>query len=139
MTVSAMKESGQAIGADRLVQMTNYVPPTVLGLASRLIVRSRLINLIVTNVPGPQFPLFCMGARVLEVFPFVGLAENLGLMIAVVSYDGQMHFGLTGDRDLLPDLSGLAEYLGKAFVDLELAVSVSRPATDAEETAPPPR
>ncbi len=119
---AALKESGQSIGADRLIQMSQYVPPTVLGLASRALVRSRLVNLVVTNVPGPQFPLYCMGARVLEVFPYVGLAENLGLIVAVISYDGQMEFGITGDRELLPDLANLAGVLSKAFVELEEAV-----------------
>ncbi|MGH9119963.1 MAG: WS/DGAT/MGAT family O-acyltransferase [Acidimicrobiales bacterium] len=130
---SQLKASGQAIGADRLIQMSGYVPPTVLGLASRALVRSRLVNLVVTNVPGPQFPLYCMGARVLEVFPYVGLAENLGLMIAVISYDGQMEFGITGDRELLPDLPALAGYLSKAFVELEEAVGTAAP----RDAAPP--
>jgi diacylglycerol O-acyltransferase / wax synthase len=116
---AALKASGQSIGADRLIQMGQYVPPTVLGLAARAVTRSRLVNLVVTNVPGPQFPLYCMGSRVLDLFPYVGLAENLGLMIAVISYEGQMEFGLTGDRDLLPDLADLADFLDKAFVDLE--------------------
>ena len=104
------------------MQMSQYMPPTVLGLASRALVRSRLVNLVVTNVPGPQFPLYCLGARVLDVFPYVQLAENLGLTIAVISYDGQMEFGLTGDRELLPDLADLAGFISKAFVDLEEAV-----------------
>jgi WS/DGAT/MGAT family acyltransferase len=123
---AALKASGQSIGADRLIQMSQYVPPTVLGLASRALVRSRLVNLVVTNVPGPQFPLYCMGARILDVFPYVGLAENMGLMIAVISYDGQMEFGLTGDRDLLPDLADLAGFLGKAFVELEEVVGTTQ-------------
>ncbi|MGH9247809.1 MAG: WS/DGAT/MGAT family O-acyltransferase [Acidimicrobiales bacterium] len=128
--MSALKESGQAIGADRLVQMSNYVPPTILGLASRLLVRARVMNLVITNVPGPQFPLYCMGARVLEVFPYVGLAENLGLNIAVVSYEGQLGFGITGDRELLPDLDVLAGLVAKSFVELEEAVGGRQPRAD---------
>jgi diacylglycerol O-acyltransferase / wax synthase len=135
--VTSVKSSGQSVGADRLIQMSTFVPPTVLGLASRLLVRSRLINLVITNVPGPQFPLYCMGAKVFEVFPYVGLAENLGLTIAVISYDGQMLFGITGDRELLPDLASLAGHLSKAFVELEDVVS--RQATGDGGTARPPR
>jgi WS/DGAT/MGAT family acyltransferase len=121
---TALKASGQAIGADRLIQMGEFLPPTVLGLASRAIVRSRLVNMVITNVPGPQFPLYCMGARVLDLFPYVQLAENLGLVIAVISYDGRMEFGLTGDRDLMPGLAGLAAHLVRAVDDLADAVGV---------------
>jgi WS/DGAT/MGAT family acyltransferase len=117
-----MKESGMAVGAEVLVEMTNYLPPTVLAIASRLLVRQRTVNLGITNVPGPQFPLYCMGARLEEAFPYVGIVENQALMIAVLSYDGQLGFGVTGDRDVLPDLALITEGIEKAMTELAAAV-----------------
>ncbi len=122
----AVKESGAAVGADALVRMTNYLPPTVLSLASRLIVRQRSVNLGITNVPGPQFPLYCMGARMLEAFPYVGIIEGQALMIAVLSYDGQLGFGVTGDRDVLPDLAVLADGVAEGVIELEQLLGGSR-------------
>ena len=63
-------------------------------------------NLVVTNVPGPQMPLYCMGARLLEAYPVVPLTRNLTLGVAILSYCGQLHFGLFADRDAWPDLDG---------------------------------
>jgi len=113
-----LKESGQAVGAEVLTSLLDYAPPTLLSLAARLVPRQRAVNLVVTNVPGPQVPLYCMGARMLEAFPYVGIAENLGVVVGVVSYDGQLGFGITGDRDLLPDLGVLAEGIEKAIAEL---------------------
>ena len=114
----SVKESGQAVAAETLASMLDYAPPTLLSLAGRLMTRQRAVNLVVTNVPGPQFPLYCMGARMLEAFPYVGLTETLGLVVAVLSYDGQLGFGVTGDADLLPDLAVLAEGIEKGFAEL---------------------
>jgi WS/DGAT/MGAT family acyltransferase len=136
---SSLKESGQSVGADRLIQTTNFLPPTILGMASRLLVRSRVVNLVITNVPGPQFPLYCMGGRVLDVFPYVGLVENLGLTIALISYDGQLEFGITGDRDLLPDLDRLADLVVKEFVALDAAVAGPAPAAAGGAEGEPPQ
>ncbi|MBA2282445.1 MAG: wax ester/triacylglycerol synthase family O-acyltransferase [Acidimicrobiia bacterium] len=119
-----LKESGAAVGADLLMQMTNYAPPTVLSMASRLLVRSRAINLTITNVPGPQFPLYCLGARVLEAFPYVGIVDGQALTIAVLSYDGVLGFGITGDRDVLPDLSVLTDGIQAGLTELTAALGV---------------
>jgi diacylglycerol O-acyltransferase / wax synthase len=117
-----LKDSGAAVGADLLLQMGSYVPPTVFAMASRLLVRSRAINLTITNVPGPQFPLYCLGARVLEAFPYVGILDGQALTVAVLSYDGQLGFGITGDRDVLPDLHVLGDGIRQGFVDLGAAL-----------------
>jgi diacylglycerol O-acyltransferase len=114
----SVKDSGQAVGAEALASLLDYAPPTLLSLAGRLMTRQRAVNLVVTNVPGPQFPLYCMGARMLEAFPYVGLTETIGLVVAVLSYDGQLGFGVTGDADLLPDLAVLAEGIEKSFAEL---------------------
>jgi WS/DGAT/MGAT family acyltransferase len=121
-SLAELKESGQAVGVERITQLLDFAPPNLLGLAARLVPRQRAVNLVVTNVPGPQFPLYCMGARLLEIFPYVGIADSIGLVVAVVSYDGELGFGLTGDRDLLPDLGVLAEEVEKAVAELAAGV-----------------
>ena len=81
----------------------------------------RSINIGVTNVPGPQQPLYCMGAKMLEAFPYVGAFAGAAVVVAVLSYDGALGFGLTGDRDAIPDLGVLAEGIEKSLSELEQA------------------
>jgi diacylglycerol O-acyltransferase / wax synthase len=117
-----LKSSGQAVGVDRMVGLLEFAPPTLLSLAARLVPFQRSFNLVVTNVPGPQVPLYCMGARMLEAFPYVGIVDNMALVVGVVSYDGTLGFGLSSDRDLMPDLPVLAEGIEKSVAELvELA------------------
>jgi diacylglycerol O-acyltransferase len=123
-SLAELKESGQAVGLERINQLLDFAPPTLLGLAARLVPLQRAVNMVVTNVPGPQIPLYCMGSQLLEIFPYVGIADSIGLVVAVVSYDGELGFGLTGDRDLLPDLGVLAEEVEKAVGELAAAVGV---------------
>jgi diacylglycerol O-acyltransferase / wax synthase len=113
-----LKESQQALGAEALVSMADFAPPTLLDLAARLLPFQRSINLGVTNVPGPQIPLYCMGARMLEAFPYVGILDGLALMVAALSYDGQLNICLSGDRDALADLPVLAEGIDKSLAEL---------------------
>jgi hypothetical protein len=114
----AVKESEQAVSASLLVSAAEYASPTLLSLAARLLPFQRSISLGVTNIPGPQVPLYCMGARMLEAFPYVGVISSVALMVAILSYDGTLGFGLTGDRDAVPDLAALAEEIGKAMAEL---------------------
>jgi diacylglycerol O-acyltransferase / wax synthase len=111
-----LKQSKQAMGATLLTQLADFAPPTVAGQAARLQSRQRFFNLVVTNIPGPQFPLYLMGRRMQRVFPMVPLAKNQGVCVGVMSYDGQVNFGLIGDYDGLPDLEDLAK-------DLEASIS----------------
>ncbi|GIU88987.1 MAG: diacylglycerol O-acyltransferase [Acidimicrobiia bacterium] len=113
-----LKERHQAVGADFLINMTGFAAPTLISLAARLVHRQRLLNLVVTNVPGPQFPLYMMGARLLEAFPIVPLTRNLTLVVGILSYDGTLHFGLWGDRDAAADLEVLAGGIDDAFAEL---------------------
>jgi diacylglycerol O-acyltransferase / wax synthase len=113
-----LKERRQAVGAEMLLGMTEYVAPTLMGLAARLAHRQPFFNLIVTNVPGPQQPLYLMGARLLEAFPIVPLTRNLTVVVGILSYDGTLHFGLWGDRDACPDVEVLASGIGDAFTEL---------------------
>jgi diacylglycerol O-acyltransferase / wax synthase len=107
--MDGLKESKQAVGAEVLASVQNLAPPTILAQASRLNFSTRLFNLIVTNVPGPQFPLYILGHELLEVFPIAFLPRDHSLAIAIMSYNGEMNFGLLGDYDALPDIDALAD------------------------------
>ncbi len=121
-TTAELKESKQAIGADVLLQAAEWTPSTLLSLGARNVTRMTPFNTVVTNVPGPQQPMYMQGARLLEVYPHVPLVDNLGLGIALLSYDGQMHWGVNADRDLVPDLHTFVEDLEAAFQELRSLV-----------------
>jgi diacylglycerol O-acyltransferase len=113
-----LKQSKQAMGATLLTQLADFAPPTIAGQAARLQSRQRFFNLVVTNIPGPQFPLYLLGRRMERVFPMVPLAKNQGVCMGIMSYDGQVNFGLIGDYDGLPDLQDLAEDLEESIGEL---------------------
>jgi diacylglycerol O-acyltransferase / wax synthase len=113
-----LKERRQAVGAEMLLGMTEYVAPTLMSLAARVVHRQPFFNLIVTNVPGPQQPLYMMGARLLEAFPVVPLTRNLSLVVGILSYDGTLHFGLWADRDACSDVEVFASGIDDAFAEL---------------------
>ena len=94
--MQGLKESGQAVGAELLTQLAGFAPPTVLSQASRLQSAQRAFNVVVTNVPGPQFPLYMLGRRLLRIYPQVPLVRNTALGIAIMSYDGTLNFGPAG-------------------------------------------
>jgi hypothetical protein len=91
---------------------------------SRLVSTERFFNLVVTNVPGPQFPLYLLGCELREIYPMVPLAKGQALGIAIMSYNGRMNFGLLGDWDAMPDLGDLAEDLGASLGELADAAGV---------------
>jgi hypothetical protein len=126
-----VKESGQALGTRALVELQGLAPPTLLSRAARLSARQRFVNLVVTNVPGPEGALFLGDSELLELFPLVPLGGNLNLGIAVVSYNGRFGFGLAGDFDAVPDLDDLAADFEAALEELAGAAGVSRPAGPA--------
>jgi hypothetical protein len=107
--MDGLKESKQAVGAEVLAGVQNFAPPTVLAQASRLNFSTRLFNVIVTNVPGPQFPLYAYGREMQELYPVAFLPQNHALAIAIMSYNGAMNFGLLGDLDALPDMEIVAD------------------------------
>lgn len=113
-----LKERQQAVGADFLINMTDFVAPTLMSLAARVVHRQPFINLIVTNVPGPQVPLYLMGGKLLEAFPIVPLTRNLTVVVGILSYDGTLNFGLWADRDAFVDLEVLAGGIDDAFAEL---------------------
>jgi diacylglycerol O-acyltransferase / wax synthase len=118
-----LKSSGQAVGAQVLTTLGEFAPPTVLAQAARLVARQRAFNLVVTNVPGPQIPLYSLGRRMLEVYPVIPLSDNTSIGIALFSYDGSIGFGLIGDYDLASDLAVLAEGIEKSTAELLHAAS----------------
>jgi diacylglycerol O-acyltransferase len=123
-----LKQSGQAVGAQVLTNLAGFAPPTILSQAARLQARQRFFNLVVTNVPGPQFPLYVLGRRLRVLYPVVPLGRRQALGIAVMSYDGHLGFGLLGDFDALPELEAIASDLKWAISSLARAAGVSKPA-----------
>jgi WS/DGAT/MGAT family acyltransferase len=127
LAMADIKKSGQAVGAQALTELAGFAPPTILAQAARLQARQRLFNLVVTNVPGPQLPLYVLGRELDCMFPLVPLAKNTAIGIAVMSYNGQMSFGLNGDYDAIADLESLAGYLRGAVDALVRAARSARP------------
>lgn len=116
--MKGLKSSGQAVGAQLLTSIGEWAPPTIISQAARLVARQRAYNLVVTNVPGPQFPLYSMGREIKEVYPVVPLSDNTTIGIALLSYNGTIGFGLLGDFDAARDLAVLAEGIEKSIVEL---------------------
>lgn len=126
-----LKAREQPAGPAFVIDLTEYAAPSVLGLAARLMHRQPFVNLIVTNVPGPLQPLYCLGARMLEAYPMVPLSGNMSLGVAILSYCGVLHFGLYADGDAWPDLDDLAADVTAAFAEL-----VPAGAADHEHDSP---
>ena len=116
--MDGLKESKQAVGAEVLTGVQSFAPPTILAQASRLNFSTRLFNLIVTNVPGPQLPLYVRGREMHDVFPVAFLPKGHGLAVAIMSYNGQMNFGLLGDYDALPDLDRIGDGIEASLAEL---------------------
>src|SRR5215213_7344519 len=119
--MDGLKDSKQAVGAEVLAGVQSFAPPTILAQASRINFSTRLFNLIVTNVPGPQVPLYVLGRELQDLFPIAFLPRDHALAIAIMSYDGGMDFGLLGDYDAMPDLDELGRDLEVALEELLIA------------------
>lgn len=115
-TTEELKSSRQALGFETLMNVAEYAPAGLLALGARA--ASGPVNMIVTNVPGPQFPLYTLGARMLEMQPLVPLLDGTGLGIALFSYDGKLHVGLNAEFDLVPDLSTFTALFAQTFMVL---------------------
>jgi diacylglycerol O-acyltransferase / wax synthase len=122
-----LKSSRQAVGATMLTNLSDFAPPTIVGQAARLQSRQRFFNMVVTNVPGPQFPLYLLGRQLLATYPMVPLARNQGVCFGIMSYNGNVDFGLIGDFDLMPDLDELAADLEAAVTELSAATGGEKP------------
>jgi WS/DGAT/MGAT family acyltransferase len=135
-TMGDLKGSGQAVGAEILTRLTDFAPPTIASQAARLQPAQRFFNLVITNVPGPQFPLYVLGRRMESIFPMVPLARRQALCVGIMSYDGQVDFGLVGDYDAMSDLDSFALDLEAATG--EIVETAPRPPRRAEATEPAP-
>jgi WS/DGAT/MGAT family acyltransferase len=120
-----VKESKQALAAQMISGLEDFAPPTILSMAARTHWSPRLFNMIVTNVPGPQFPIYLQGRELLELVPVAFLPENFALTIAAMSYNGKLDFSLLGDYDALPDIDLVGSYVEEALE--ELLVAAGRP------------
>ena len=106
--MEGLKRSKQALGAEVISRFNDFAPPTLLAQASRINFSTRLFNMIVTNVPGPQIPLYVLGRELEEVFPVAFLPENHALAVAIMSYNGRINFGLLADYDSMEDVDEIA-------------------------------
>jgi diacylglycerol O-acyltransferase / wax synthase len=134
------KEQHGALPADLLADVTQFAMPALAGQAARLSARLRLVerinlfNLIISNVPGPNVPLYYAGNRLISYYPLSAITDGQGLNITVMSYGGQLHFGLIADRDLVPDVDRLAGYIAEEL-DVLTAAVVASPKVDVTDRA----
>ncbi len=121
------KERGQMLGAEAIVAVAGFAPPTLHSLGARVgsSLSKRIFNLVVTNVPGPQVPLYAGGAKMLAVYPVVPLSKGQAVSIGLTSYNGGVFFGLNADRDAMPDVDVLGQCLADAAEEL---LDTARPA-----------
>jgi WS/DGAT/MGAT family acyltransferase len=119
-SMKAHKESGQSVGADALIALSGFAPPTLHSLGARVAsgFSRRLFNVVVTNVPGPQFPLYAGGAKLLEMFPVVPLAKGQAVSIGLTSYNGGVFYGLNADRDAMGDVDVLGALIEESLAAL---------------------
>ncbi|HEX6752404.1 MAG TPA: wax ester/triacylglycerol synthase family O-acyltransferase [Solirubrobacterales bacterium] len=130
-TMGDLKGSGQAVGAEILTRIVDFAPTTIASQAARLQPAQRFFNLVVTNVPGPQFPLFVLGREMESIFPLVPLARRQALCVGIMSYNGQVDFGLVGDYDSMADLDSFGLDLEGAIAELTGAPATDGPAQRA--------
>jgi WS/DGAT/MGAT family acyltransferase len=118
--MEGLKESNQALAAEALTSISGFAPPVLLALGTRLASRAaqRNVNTVTTNVPGPQLPLYLAGRRMLKAYPYVPLAGQVRIGVAIFSYDGQVNFGITGDYDSAPDIDVLARGIEAGMEEL---------------------
>ena len=129
-----LKESKQAVGAETLTRLQDFAPPTILAQASRLNFSQRAYNLLVTNVPGPQFPLYLIGREMQELAPVPFLAPERALAVAIMSYNGEVTIGLMGDYDAMADLDEFADDVEESVAEL---LEIAREGRTAEKQPAP--
>jgi WS/DGAT/MGAT family acyltransferase len=129
--MDGIKASKQAVAGDVLAQLSGFAPPLLLALGSRVMTRSARLNMdtAATNVPGPQTPVRALGRRLLESYPYVPIVGTIRIVVAIFSYDGELYFGVTGDRDHAPDIDVLTAGIETGAAELAARA----------EPLPPPR
>jgi diacylglycerol O-acyltransferase len=131
--MEGIKQSKQALGAEVISRFNDFAPPTLLAQAARVNFSTRLFNLVVTNVPGPQMPLYVLGRELEDIFPVGFLPPNQALFVAIMSYNGGIHFGLLADYDAIDDLDVIADGIETSIAELVEAASYRRRAAEAAE------
>jgi diacylglycerol O-acyltransferase / wax synthase len=126
--MEGLKRSKQALGAEVISRFNDFAPPTLLAQASRVNFSTRLFNMIVTNVPGPQLPLYVLGRELEEIFPVAFLPQNHVLAVAIMSYNGRLCFGLLADYDRVEDADVIADGIVASLAELEEAAAAAAPA-----------
>jgi Uncharacterised protein family (UPF0089)./Protein of unknown function (DUF1298). len=118
--LSSLKSSGMAMGVDGMLNATDLVPGTLFALGARLAARlpQRAISTVTTNVPGPQVPMYLLGHRMTELFPYIPLGADIRITIGIASYAGRLTCGVTGDFDAVPDLQVLCDGIESATEEL---------------------
>ncbi|SDJ33315.1 acyltransferase, WS/DGAT/MGAT [Frankineae bacterium MT45] len=132
--MQAHSESGQSVGADSIVALSGFAPPTLHAMGARAAneFTRRLFNLVVTNVPGPQFPLYAAGAEMTQMYPILPLATGQAVSVGLTSYNGGVYYGLNADRDSMPDVDVLATLIEESLE--ELVAASQAPKTPAART-----
>jgi hypothetical protein len=121
-TTQELKDSRQALGADLMIQAMGSMPTALFSLGVQAV--SGSMNTIVTNVPGPQFPLYILGAELLDLFPMVPLLPNIGLGVALMSYNGKVCWGFNADPELVPDLDAFTRMVRESYERVAVAADV---------------
>ena len=118
--MAGLKDSHEALAGEALTSLSGFAPPLLLALGGRIATKGsqRSLNTVTTNVPGPQIPLYVLGRRMLQAFPFVPLGGQMRVTVAIFSYNGHVNFGVTGDYDAAPDVDVLCRGIEKGLADL---------------------
>ena len=134
--MKGLKQSKQALGAEVISRFNDFAPPTLLAQAARINFSTRLFNLTVTNVPGPQVPLYVLGRELEDIFPIGFLPPNQALFVAIMSYNGGMNFGLLADYDSIDDVDVIASGIETAIAELvDAAAAAEEQEVEAESAA----
>jgi WS/DGAT/MGAT family acyltransferase len=130
-----LKQSKQALGAEVITRFNDFAPPTLLAQAARINFSTRLFNLVVTNVPGPQMPLYVLGRELEDIFPVGFLPPHQALFVAIMSYNGGVNFGLLADYDSMDDLELIARGIERSIAELADAAEAAGEEAEPERAA----
>ena len=130
--MEGIKQSKQALGAEVISRFNDFAPPTLLAQAARVNFSTRLFNLVVTNVPGPQIPLYVLGRELEDIFPVGFLPPEQALFVAIMSYNGGINFGLLADYDAIDDVAEIAAGIEVSIAELVEAAAAAESGTDRE-------
>jgi WS/DGAT/MGAT family acyltransferase len=118
--MDALKASGISVGVESMLSAADFVPPTLVALGARVAVTvgQRMVNTVTTNIPGPQQPMYFVGRRLVEMFPYIPVGQGIRISIGIVSYDGGLYFAATSDADAIPDVDELCSAIEASMAEL---------------------